>query len=201
MVVEPDDPTVIDRLTADFTADITRLRDSAERWRNGIAMITGILSAVLVFKGPDPVAGLATPLRVLLFAVVVLAIAAGMTGCFFAIRAAAGLPVVQQRRTTIDALATDQRARREATVRHLHRAIGLSAVMIALLVVSVGLAWFLPRPPAKAPMARMELVDGRVLCGPLVRLDADEVAITVFGEAVVVKRAQVNALSESQSCS
>lgn len=196
---EPAHPEVLARLEADFTADLSRLRDSAERWRNGIAMVTGLVSAALVFKAPDLV-GLAPLGKLVLFAVVALAIAAGIVACLCAVWAAAGLPVLTQRQITVEGATTEQRRKRTRAVRLLYWAVGLSLVMVVLLMVSVGLTWFLPRTDTSPPTARLELSDGRIICGRMVRLDDREVAITVFGQSVVVPRAEISTLSETQSC-
>jgi hypothetical protein len=199
-VTDPADPNVLTRLHEEHTADMTRLRDSAERWRNGIAMLTGLISAVLVFKGPDPVAGLSMTSRILLYIVVILAVALGMAGCFCAIRAAAGLPVITQRPTTIEKTVSENRDRRIRVARLQRWAIGFSAVMVLLLLVSTGLAWFLPRAQTSPRIARLQLDGGRVLCGQMLRVDDTEVAISVFGQSVTVPRGQVVTLSETQDC-
>lgn len=198
MAAEPDDPKVLARLADEGEADVAALRDSAEKWRNGVTTATGVISAVLVFKGPDPVAGMPMISRVVLYSVVALAVSAGIIASYCAVRASAGLPVEEWVPNTIDETLAHYQARRTRITGFLCWALGLSGLMVTLLLVSVALAWFLPR--AGTEVARVESDDGRVVCGRLVRLTDDEVVVSVFDQHVVVPRTRVRALGEAQSC-
>jgi hypothetical protein len=195
---EPDDPAVLAKLAEEGAADLVALRDSAEKWRNGIAAVTGVVSAGLVFKGSDPVASVALGWRVTLFVLVTAAVLFGVTATYFAIRASAGWPVTARVPVTIDETLRVQASYAAKIRRHQQLATGLATAMIVLLLGSVGLMWFLPRPGTK--VARVESVTGQVICGPLVRLDHDEVVVSVFQTHVVVPRVQVRALGEATSC-
>lgn len=198
MVSEPDDPTVLAKLTEEGVTDLTALRESAEKWRNGIAAVVGVVGAGLVFKGSDPVVSMSLGWRIALFVLVFAAVMGGVAGTYFAIRASAGLPRTVRTLVTIDATLEFYADRAAGIRKHLNRAVRLTATMILLLLLSVGLMWFVPRPSTK--VARVESVTGQVVCGSLVRLNDTEIVVSVFQALVIVPRDQVQALGEAQSC-
>jgi hypothetical protein len=198
VATEPDDRTVLANLTEEGTADLAALRDSVEKWRNGIAAVTGVVGAGLVFKGSDPIASVSVGWRIALFVVIASAVLAGVAATYFAIRGSAGIPADVQTPVTIDQTLAFYEERKAGVESHRKRAVGLAAAMILLLLVSVGLMWFLPRPSTK--VARVQSTAGQVVCGPLVRLDDNEVVVSVFHTHVVIPRDQVVAIGEAQSC-
>ncbi|GGM70386.1 hypothetical protein GCM10012275_45960 [Longimycelium tulufanense] len=186
----------------DETGDevLTRLKDSAERWRNGLGGMTGLVGAALVFKGPDPVQGLPLWGKLLLLATTLLTLAAGVVGAFWAMRAASG-PIRMTKRGFDPIQRLQQRTQRRKRVGTLVRRATVSAlIMIVALVTTVVLGWFLPRGNSSRS-ARVELADGGVLCGQLERLDQNTVELTVAGNRQTLARTQVRVVAEVIACS
>ncbi|MBB4714568.1 hypothetical protein ACIQNT_25570 [Streptomyces luteogriseus] len=159
--------------------ELDRVRAQAENWRNGLAALLGLLTAVGVVKGPDTVQGLSGVAHAMVGLLLLggLLLAAG--GAFFAMRAAFGLPRRRFAEASLEELLTRQRLSTREAVRDLRLAIGAGFLALALVTTGIGLTWYGPR--AGKPGVRIVEKDGSTLCGALVGVDAQGVRLRVGG--------------------
>ncbi|CAM5265402.1 hypothetical protein [Streptomyces tanashiensis] len=181
-----------------LAGELARVRAQAENWRNGLAALLGLLTAVGIVKGPDTLQGLSGGARgaVGLLLLGGLLLAAG--GAFFAMRAAFGLPRRRVADASLEELLTRERLTVRRAVRDLRRAIAAGFLALAVVTAGIGLTWYGPRPGE--PGVQIVLTDGSALCGTLVGMDAKGLRIRVKEVERRVPSGRVGSAKSVPSC-
>ncbi|MEV7569654.1 hypothetical protein [Streptomyces tanashiensis] len=181
-----------------LAGELARVRAQAENWRNGLAALLGLLTAVGIVKGPDTLQGLSGGARgaVGLLLLGGLLLAAG--GAFFAMRAAFGLPRRRVADASLEELLTRERLTVRRAVRDLRRAIAAGFLALAVVTTGIGLTWYGPRPGE--PGVQIVLTDGSALCGTLVGMDAKGLRIRVKDVERRVPSGRVGSAKSVPSC-
>ncbi|MEU4279348.1 hypothetical protein ACFY8X_16555 [Streptomyces tanashiensis] len=181
-----------------LAGELARVRAQAENWRNGLAALLGLLTAVGIVKGPDTLQGLSGGARgaVGLLLLGGLLLAAG--GAFFAMRAAFGLPRRRVADASLEELLTRERLTVRRAVRDLRRAIAAGFLALAVVTAGIGLTWYGPRPGE--PGVQLVLTDGSALCGTLVGMDAKGLRIRVKEVERRVPSGRVGSAKSVPSC-
>ncbi|MEV5572064.1 hypothetical protein AB0L06_18630 [Spirillospora sp. NPDC052269] len=118
-------------------------RKQAESWRTGLAGLTSLFGAVLVVKGRDGFAGLATPIRWCVVVLLILALAALVTATLQALSAAHGSPSDEILMTGEDL--EDWSDGEVVRIRHaMARALRLTLLAVSMIAVAVVLTWTAP---------------------------------------------------------
>jgi len=149
----------------------TDVAASAERWRNGLAALTTVITAGLLIKGPANAADLTFWWRVGLTTLFGAGILASIAGTWLALRAAAGVPTsmtfsdLVRRYGAVDLyrlLLADKAA------QSLRRARICAVIALVLLGVGV-LAWWWA-PAATSALVQVDHAGGQA-CGTIVSSD------------------------------
>ncbi|GGV22090.1 hypothetical protein GCM10010260_72880 [Streptomyces filipinensis] len=181
-----------------LASELARVRAQAENWRNGLAALLGLLTAVGIVKGPDTIQGLSCGARgtvgVLLLGGLLLAAA----GAFCAMRAAFGMPKRRVADASLEELLTRERLTTRRAVRDLHRAIAAGFLALAMVAAGIGLTWYGPRPGD--PGVQIVRTDGSTLCGTLVGVDAKGMRLRVKGVERRVPSALIASAKSAASC-
>ncbi|MGW5277534.1 hypothetical protein ACWEQP_34430 [Streptomyces sp. NPDC004044] len=159
--------------------ELARTRAQAENWRNGLAGLLGLLTTVGIIKGPNTVQGLTGGPRAAVGLLLLGGLLLAAFGAFFAMRAAFGLPRRRLADASLKELLTRERLTVRQAVRDLRRAIVAGFLALAVVTAGVGLTWYGPR--SGKPGVRVVEIDGSMLCGTLVGVDAKEVRLRVNG--------------------
>jgi len=160
-VVEPGPPgTAASRRRAEELRALDRsqlalVRATAEKWRNGLAALLALITAVGVVKGKGTVEDLAQPAKIAVGILMLLALITAAAGTLLAMKAAFGLPA--RRRLTGAADELDVlRDRQVLDAAHgLRWAIALTLVALALLAGAVGVNFY--GPPADKPKQNLRV--------------------------------------------
>ncbi|MEU7259614.1 hypothetical protein AB0B21_27930 [Streptomyces rimosus] len=179
--------------------ELARVRSQAENWRNGLAGLLGLLTAVGIVKGPDTVQGLSGGARAAVGLLLLGGLLLAACGAFFAMRAAFGLPRRRLADASLEELLTRERLTVRQAVRDLRRAIAAGFLALALVTAGVGLTWYGPRPGK--PGVRVVETDGSVLCGTLVGVDAKVVRLRVDEVERRVAVGRVGSAKSVEDCS
>ncbi|WP_050514136.1 MULTISPECIES: hypothetical protein [Streptomyces] len=179
--------------------ELARVRSQAENWRNGLAGLLGLLTAVGIVKGPDTVQGLSGGARAAVGLLLLGGLLLAACGAFFAMRAAFGLPRRRLADASLEELLTRERLTVRQAVRDLRRAIAAGFLALALVTAGVGLTWYGPRPGM--PGVRVVETDGSVLCGTLVGVDAKVMRLRVDGVERRVPVGRVGSAKSVEDCS
>jgi hypothetical protein len=161
---------------------VENVRASASKWRDGLIALTALLTAVTIVKGPDKAGDLSADGRMLVAAVLALALIVLLLGAGLAMRASYGFPPKAK-------LMTGQRlkawSRGEASVARRLLFWAQSAFFggVLLVAVAIGLTWFDQDLFKKAPAAYLNLD---------VQLAGDQQPITVCGKIVASRTTGVS---------
>ncbi|MFJ6674725.1 hypothetical protein ACIQMJ_26810 [Actinosynnema sp. NPDC091369] len=173
-----------ERLAEEVTDSLTRIRTTAENWRNGMAGLVALVTTTLVFKGRDSITAYGTPIRIALGLLTGLALVAGVTALLRFLRAAYGVPEVVSTASVIDEGGVDVRNVRLAHVAldDLNAARRLALGSAVLLAAALLLSWYGPTR-STAPMVEV-VVRGepQPVCGALKAQDGATTVLQVAGE-------------------
>jgi hypothetical protein len=118
-------------------------RKQAEGWRTGLGGLTALLGAVLIIRGRDNIATLATPYRWLVVMLLGVALASLAWGTLLAVRAASGAPGEECLLTGEDLQEWTRQEVREVQ-RVLAWAARLAVGGVAAVALAVGFTWLGP---------------------------------------------------------
>ncbi|MGW8763069.1 hypothetical protein ACWGN5_11290 [Streptomyces sp. NPDC055815] len=178
--------------------ELARVRAQAENWRNGLAALLGLLTAVGMVKGPDTLQGLSGGARGAVGLLLLGGLLLAAAGAFFAMRAAFGLPRRRAADASLEELLTRERLTVRQAVRDLRRAIAAGFLALAVVTAGIGLTWYGPRPGE--PGVRIVQTDGTVLCGTLLGMDAKGVRLRVKGVERPVPSGRIDSATSVPSC-
>ena len=139
------------------------VRSRAEKWLGGLTALTGLVTTVLVIKGPQSTADIATSWKIAVGSLIALALAVLAFGTFRAYQSAYGDPgrldeVSSQPVTDLAVrLARKRNEAAAAAQAHLRHAVFATLAAVALLAVAIGLTWFAPPGPEDSLQQRVHL--------------------------------------------
>lgn len=148
---------------------LDRVRATAEKWRDGLAVLLGLVAAVSVVKGRESIQDIAEPARTAVGLLMLLALVCAAAGTVLAARAAFGLP--RRRWLTgepgeLDAMRDDQAFN---AARDLRLAIALTLATLAFLAAAVGTVLYAPAAKDDDPLLRIRTADAGEVCGTVAR--------------------------------
>ena len=198
-VVEPGPPSTAasrrraEELRALDRAQLQLVRDTAEKWRNGLAALLALITAVGVVKGRGTIDDLAQPAKIAVGALMLLALLAAAAGTVLAMKASFGLPVRRRLTGQVDELDVLRDQQALSAAHGLRWAIALTLVALGLLAGAVGVNFY--GPPADKAKQNLRVITPATgeICGTVdssapgtVTLNTSEGRIVIdLGDAVV----------------
>lgn len=181
-----DDLDAAEALKTNEGERLTIVRKRAEKWLAGLTALTGLLTAVLVVKGPASIADLDSRWRNAIGALVALALVALIFATLLSYLSAHGNPgrLDEILPTPVTGLAERLLTARRSAAAHAQRqfvtALGATLIGIALLAGAVGLSWF--APAGRSPSSRVCLLQNgtaiaELSAGATVRMTQDGTTI------------------------
>ena len=178
--------TLLDRNEANR---LQLVRTRAEKWLGGLTALTGLVATVLVIKGPQSTADIATSWKIAAGSLIAAALAVLVFGTFRAYQSAYGDPgrlheVSSQPVTGLAvrlAVARNQAA--AAAQAHLRHAVFATLAAVALLATAIGLTWFAPPAPKTASSSVCILVHGNVIA----KLASDSVTLKTLSSGTELR--------------
>ena len=149
-----------------LSAELTRVRQAATAWRNGLGGLLAALVGFSLIKGRSDISQLAKPWAVGVGIMLLAALITGAAGALLLIRAANGRPSVTSARELMPRIAADH-IEASAAATALRRGIALTLSCSALLVAAVGATWY---GPANDTPALQITTPGGTECGSPVGL-------------------------------
>ncbi|MGV9760390.1 hypothetical protein ACWDUC_31865 [Streptomyces tricolor] len=184
-----------------LAGELSRAREAALAWRNGLAaLFAGLLGFGLV-KGRTDVGKLASPYDALVGGALLLCLLCGTLGALLLLRAAHGAPTGVRLPTGVPApaaalhLGDHMETRR--TVRALTRGVALTIACGALLVTAVALTWY---GPEKAGPRILVRTPSGVVCGTPVRTGDGRLLLRTDAGEVAVRLARAEAFAAVEAC-
>jgi hypothetical protein len=160
----PDDLDAAEALKANLGERLTIVRGRAEKWLAGITALTGLLTTVLVVKGPQSVRDLGLNWRIAVGALVLAALSALIYATVQAYWSAYGSPtelneVMPSPVTGLaERLLTVRQAVAKDAQQQFRKALKATVAGTAALAIAVGITWF--APTATSPGNRTCLSQG-----------------------------------------
>lgn len=140
-------------------------RANAEKWRNGLLGLTGLLTAVAILKGRDATTGLTSTGRLWVVALLAGALLSLLTGSFLAMRASFGAPDHTLLLTAENLAGWEKQETGHVTVLLLWSRV-LSAAGILTLAAATGIT-YVNSPKRKPPAFLFVRVQSEAVCGEL----------------------------------
>ncbi|MER7546338.1 hypothetical protein ABTW95_25365 [Spirillospora sp. NPDC127506] len=176
----------------DFAAlaaeSVRQVRESAERWRTGMAALVTLVTTALLLKGPEKAAELPVRWRLTLTIMLGFGLALAIAALWRALQAAAGEPGlvraadIRARYVTIAAFRVAQAQRAAVQLKHARR---LLIPALSLLAAGMLAWWWAPPAPAEALISieyRPPGASGTVTaCGELASADAQTAVVKRSG--------------------
>lgn len=175
-----EDLDALEQLAAHERTRLSLVRGRAEKWIGALTALSGLLSTVLIIKGPGLISNLTTALRWTVGLLIGLALAGFSLGIYRAYQSAYGDPhhldeIATQPVTGLAArLDQARRAAAGTAQRQLGSAVALTMAALGLLAIATAVTWF--APAQRAPVGTTCLwLDGRrvaELTGPAAAIKA-----------------------------
>jgi hypothetical protein len=162
-------------------ARLELVRGHAEKWVGGLTALTGLLGTVLIHKGPQSVSDIPIAWRVVVAALVGVALGLLAFATFRAYQSAYGDPGRLETVARVPLQGLHDRVedkRKEAAEKaqaHLKHAVVATFVGIVALAVGVGATWFAPTDGSSSKTVCV-LVDEKVIVFPWTSLTAPSTA-------------------------
>jgi hypothetical protein len=166
------------------------VRTRAEKWLGGLTALTGLVTAVLVIKGPQSTTDIATSWKVAAGTLIAASLAVLVFGTYRAYQSAYGDPgrineVNPQPLTGLaDRLARARNKAAASAQAHLGHAVIATLVAVALLAAAIGLTWFAPPAPKTASSSVCIFVHGKVVA----MLASDSVTLKTLTPGTELRR-------------
>lgn len=172
-----------DEWRAVVAESLPTVRESAGRWRDGLAALVSLLTAGLVVSGPESLGDLAVPWRYCVAGGMVVGIGAVLVGLVLALGVASGDPrhlAFESFIATGGGRAALQMGQAVAGARRLGHSKAIAVPGIFLVLASLGLWLVAPQKPSES--ALKITTDGVTVCGTLISADHAAFVLRVEGE-------------------
>jgi hypothetical protein len=173
-----DDLVFAERVKQQFDESLASIRASAEKWRNGLATLLALITAVSLVKGKDTISGLSPWAQYLVGVLLLLGLIFAAVGAWRAMRASFGNPtLVPLAGTALQFSERSLDAGRQAII-DLALAKWLTVFSLSAVALAVGLTWYLQKPAS--PVAFLQVVrasDHQPYCGELMKGDSTGLTI------------------------
>jgi hypothetical protein len=137
----PTDLRLAEELQRLQSGELEAVRAQAEKWRTGLGGLVALATVVAAVRiGGTDALGLAG--RIVAGALLLLAVMAGATGSFVAMRAAYGFPTRRLSEATLDELVARRAKRLRQACSDLRRAVILAYVSLAMMLGALAVTWF-----------------------------------------------------------
>jgi len=198
----PGPATVADLLTARdrdhvLRTELTRVREAAVAWRNGLGGLLAALVGFSLIKGRDDIGQLAPGWAVVVGVLLLVALLTGAAGALLLIRAAHGRrPRIAQARAVPPGRVADHlEALTAATV--LRWGVTSTMCCTALLVAAVATTWY--GPERGKPALRITTPGGTV-CGSVIRVDRGTLVLKTADGEIATDLTTASALQAVPKC-
>jgi hypothetical protein len=173
-----DAPTAEDEAALESLVDseLASARKTAESWRTGILLFTGVLTSFSIFKGADAVTKLVDPLPLVAVGLAVLGFIFAIAGALLSLRASFGVPGdrLEVRRGLAQDIANWKSDEANRASERIWQATWAVVIAVALLGVATLVTWF----GGTRPTAYLRVgASPETVCGKLTK--SDETALTV----------------------
>jgi len=179
--------TLLDRNEANR---LQLVRTRAEKWLGGLTVLTGLVTTVLVIKGPQSTTDIATSWKVAVGLLIAAALAVLVFGTYRAYQSAYGDPgrlneVPSQPLTGLAVRFATARNKTAADAQaHLSHAVIATLAAVALLATAIGLTWFAPPAPKTASSSVCLFVGGKMIA----QLASDSVTLKTLALGTELRR-------------
>jgi hypothetical protein len=177
-------------IAEEVKGSLERVRKTAENWRTGMAGLTALVTATLLFKGRSSITEYVGWVGYLLGALVLVALLLAVASLWLFLTASYGRVTATSAQSILDSGGVNLHTVRLATVavRDLKIARQLSLASSGFLAVSLLISWY--GPAIKGPANQVKVViAGESLpktelhyCGELKALDKDSLVLQIDGE-------------------
>lgn len=187
-----------DQIRALRDDELKNLRAAAAEWQKGLGGVVGVISAVLLIKGPQTVDELTDGAKIAIAILFGLAIVLGIGAIIASLIASNGLP--------FDYDATKPNSAtllREKLVKRAKTAFYIAAIATVtsatLITAAIGISWFATALP-EGPFVRVELTAGGPYCGILEQADGKTIVLNFDDEPHPYAMENVKSFSIVDSC-
>ena len=188
----------LDLEAAAAAEQLSTTQSIAENWKNGLAGLVGLISAILVLKGPTAVEKIARDYAYVIAAALAASLVTSVIATWYSLRASYGVPKVVKGADIRAAGGLDvyRAERARVAVRDLNLARWLAIAGAVLLASATGALWFAPAPDAPSSYLEVRLADGQRLCGRPTAAPAGMVALVDRSKVTqIVAPADIRALT------
>jgi hypothetical protein len=175
---------------------LTRVREAAAAWRNGLGGLLVALIAFSLVKGRSDIGQLAVSWAVMVGILLAVALITGAAGALLLIRAANGPPSVTPTSELLVRSAADHREALAAAAA-LRCGIVLTLSCVAFLVAAVGVTWY--GPARDQPDLQIMTPSGAV-CGSVAGIDHGSLTLKTASGNVTVNLADASAIQVLNGC-
>jgi len=175
---------------------LPRIRESAEKWRNGVLGMIGIIGAVTLLKGPASLSTLPSGWKVAVLCLAVGAVGAAILSLMLAMLASFGWPS-PHRFSAVSQLAEWEADEVRRTIARLRWSMVAALVFVTLFVGGLGVSALAPTAKPQIEVVRK---DGTALCGRLLSVTATTVSLQTRGVDVLVPADQIGAVRAVARC-
>ena len=178
------------RLAEEVKGSLDRIRKTAENWRTGMAGLTTLVTATLLFKGRNSIPDYNQSVGYALGALVLVALVLAVTSLWLFLTAAYGRLSPTSAQSILDAGGVDVHNVQltTAALKDLRIARRLSLASTGFLAAGLLISWY--GPAAKPPASHVKIVIASEtspktelpLCGELKALDKDALLIQIEAE-------------------
>jgi hypothetical protein len=185
------------RRLAELARDtLPRTRESAEKWRNGVLGMIGIIAAVTILKGPASLSTVPSGWKVAVLCLAAGAVSAAIISLMLAMLASFGWPSPEQF-TAVSRLAEWETGEVRRTVARLRWSMTAALVFVALFVGGLGVSAL---APTTKPQIEVVRTDGTALCGDRMSVTTAAITLQTRGVDVVVPANQIGAVRAVAQC-
>ena len=166
------------------------VRARAEKWLGGLTALIGLVTTVLIIKGPQSTADIATSWKIAVGLLIAAALTVLVFGTYRAYQSAYGDPgrLDEVNSQPVTGLAVRLAAARERAAAdaqaHLSHAVIATLAAIALLATAIGITWFAPPAPKTASSSVCILVHGKMIA----QIAADSLTLKTLSPGTELRR-------------
>jgi hypothetical protein len=171
--------------------ELSRVRQAATAWRNGLGGLLAALVGFGLIRGRSDVTQLTQGWAVTVGVLLLTALLAGAGGALLLIRAAHGRPSVTSVHDLLPVLAADHIEAVESATA-LRRGIGLTLTCAALLITAVAITWY--GPSDAGPIAAASAVNHRTA-----NLDSVAFTSSSHSDQALLEASQTPPLTQSET--